>query len=130
MLKYIGIFLLGFLLGAIIVAIAIPLNLNSSRIIAADNALNSIDKLKNKIGEAIINTETVESINLSAFETKVNNIDYIYLLPSNTILIKAYPYGQLLILKPHITQGKINSWECIGGSIKEVPVSCRNRIDR
>lgn len=93
MLKYIGIFLLGFLLGAIIVAIAIPLNLNSSRIIAADNALNSIDKLKNKIGEAIINTETVESINLSAFETKVNNIDYIYLLPSNTILIKAYPYG-------------------------------------
>ncbi len=126
-MKNIPFFILGMLVGILVIFTYKSIFNNADKQISSASALSLLIPLKKEVEDLLLSGHIdVLPDNLISIK-KIRDgevISFLKVFDKGEIFLKVKKHGQVIMLVPSHFNKKI-TWQCIGGSGKDVPTACR-----
>lgn len=117
--------LLSFLAALVFLAIVLPMWSDYSVRAESYKILENLESTKKEIEARLINQRDPVNIGKNITMESSPMVKRVLVSSDGIIFAQGAVHGQTMILIPSYSNGKV-SWNCWGGSFKDVPFQCRN----
>ena len=90
----------------------------------ASEALYFVRSVQDQVEAQAIAHQSVSGSGVGISSSSGPAVSEVLVLSNGVILLRAAHFGQVFVLIPSYSEGKV-AWHCIGGSSKDVPAKCR-----
>lgn len=117
--------LLSFLAALVFLAIVLPMWSDYSVRAESHKILEHLESAKKEIEARLMNQRNPVNIGKNITMESNPMVGRVFVSSDGIIFVQGAAHGQIIILIPSYSNGKV-SWNCWGGSFKDVPFRCRN----